>query len=263
MPGHKRKDRKSSSASDCTTSQSAESSPENQPHKKKPNMSQGIMDILEKVMERLDILDKKMTDLASEFKTVKPEMKRMEERITKVKDSTDLLWKRMLEKTVVVHGIPDQPEETVENTREKVKEVIVKLGLSESIVASVRKMGYYRPQKNRLVEVNLTSVDDKKLLMTTKRKLREITNMKKVYINPARTPKETENFNHLRDFLTNQKAIDYIKKYKTKYKFIGSQILEIDSMEEKGKFHVGREGLVEAWIEKGPSTKKTGDGAVS
>ena len=49
-------------------------------------------------MEIVEILDKKLSDLASEFKSVNPETKLVDKELVKVKDSTDLLWKSMLER---------------------------------------------------------------------------------------------------------------------------------------------------------------------
>ena len=79
----------------------------------------------------MDKLDRNLSDLAKDFKAVNLQLKSVVKEVTTLTDSNNFLGKRMLEKTVVFSGVPDQAEEAVEVTCGTVKEISKKLDLNE------------------------------------------------------------------------------------------------------------------------------------
>ena len=181
------------------------------------------------------------------------EMKKTKDEVATVKTEMEIMCKRALAKSVVLTGIPDVPDETMEQTERKVRDVVNVLGVQHLDVDIARRMGRFKEGKNRPVE--LTLVRQKQKIMTAKSKLKENDGMRGIYICEARTPTENRKFFKLLDHAQKLKA----KDIKTKFRFIKGQVLEVQSREVTGKFHVDDEWEIKAWTPTEDASKTTGD----
>ena len=184
------------------------------------------------------------------------ELKKTKDEVTTMKTEMEAMWKRALSKTVVIPGIPDVPEETMEQTELKVRDIVHKLGVQHLDVDIARRMGRFEDGKIRPVELTLVRQKQKIQIMTAKSKLKENEGTRRIYISEARTPAENRKFFKLLDHARKLKD----KDINTKFRITGGQVLEVQSREVTGKFHVDDQWEVKAWNQKEEASKTTGDG---
>ena len=102
----------------------------------------------ESLNTKLDVILEIMAENKAALARMEPALKRTHEAVTKAKEEMESIWKRVLAKTMIIHGISDQAEKTTNQTEEKVKNIAKKLGMTSFDVDIARRMGTYSFDKN-------------------------------------------------------------------------------------------------------------------
>ena len=199
---------------------------------------------LDKLDEKAREADAKLTAISDSIK----EVKIVRQEMVKVKAVQERMWKKMLSNTVIIHGMKDSEKETTEGISLKVSAMAQKIGASHLDIDMIRRMGKFKPGKNRLLEVTVVRHRQKLQLMKAKAKLKEKQDTKEIFINEAMTPGELQNFYELLKFAKRKKNSDE----SIQFHFIGNQILDIQGNTIHGKFHVDEAGQVVVWKKEVP-----------
>ena len=174
------------------------------------------------------------------------------EMVKEVKIRTETVEKKILRKTVIIHGISDRREETMEETEQRVRELANNMGVVHLDVDIAKRLGKFQDGKTRPVELTLVREKQLVLLMKSKSKLKGSEATERIYIDEACTPEELSKRSKLLKYAKSLKSKDSTSRFH----FIRKSVLEIHSRGKSGKFHVNDEGNIVAW------TVKTGDGTI-
>ena len=252
MP-RKRKGKNISGSPGNQSSSSPASSPEEKSVCKKVAMSAGYSPSNADVMAAIAEIAKQNADmfdrLESKVDSINERLdkfKGMQAEVTEVKKRIETLHKRILRKTVVIHGLADSQEDNSVKTEQKVRELANILGVTHLDVDFAIRMGKYQEGKIRPVELTLVRQKQIMELLKLKSKLKGNEATKLVYIDEAYTPDER---------VKRSKLLAYAKLHKaTRFRFVGREVMEMHSGGKSGKIHVNEDGKVVAW------TERTGDG---
>ena len=179
-------------------------------------------------------------------------MSGLTEMVKEVKIRTETVEKKILRKTVIIHGISDRREETMEETEQRVRELANNMGVVHLDVDIAKRLGKFQDGKTRPVELTLVREKQLVLLMKSKSKLKGSEATERIYIDEACTPEELSKRSKLLKYAKSLKSKDSTSRFH----FIRKSVLEIHSRGKSGKFHVNDEGNIVAW------TVKTGDGTI-
>ena len=183
-------------------------------------------------------LNEKLNPIIGNLDSIKQMVTTVQTDLIIVNDEMEMMRKRLLSRTLMIFGLEEAPKENYHTTEGKVDELAQKLGITDLDFENLRRVGRPVPGKNRPIEITLVRVRDKIKMLTAKTQLKNDPAMKKVYINPARTLKESQIHKKLQAFAKSHKGDD--GKYR-----IRNQILQIDSQTAKGYYYVTKEGNVE------------------
>ena len=175
------------------------------------------------------------------------------EEVKQIKNRVEIIEKKIVRKTVVIHGLADSRQETMEQTEQIVSELATKLGLIHLDVDVAMRMGKYQEGKVRPVELTLVRQKQTTQLMKSKWKLKENEDTRTVYIDEVCTPDDLRKRSNLLKFAKLQKSVNNASSYR----LIAKNMLEVHGGRTPGKFHVNEEGQIVAW------TEKTAEGSLS
>ena len=167
------------------------------------------------------------------------------EEVKELKNRVETLEKKLLRKTVVIHGLKDSRLETIEDTEQKVRDLASVLGDWHLDVDLAMRMGKFQEGKIRPIQVTLVRQKQIIQLLQTKWKLRKREDTRMVYIDEACTPEDLRKRSRLIKYAKLQKDINNANSYR----LIGN-VLEVHGGTTPGKFHVNEEDKVVAWKEK-------------
>ena len=164
----------------------------------------------------------------------------MKKEVTEIQDDLELLRKRTLAKTVIIHGIKEQPNEKYGELDREIKELQQKLELKSLDYDNVRSMGPRVLGRNRPIELTLVRKVDKFAILFTKKKLKDQVSSRSIYINSARTQKEQAKYIKLLEYARSLKALNCdIRFIITAY-----NVLDVQNGNRNEKFEVNKEGKV-------------------
>ena len=170
-------------------------------------------------------------------------------------DQVEELRKQLLRKTVIIFGLQETAQESLQDLEGKVKAMAQKMGMAELDIDYVRRFGRPVPGKTRPIELTLLRTRDAFRILQAKSQLRNEPTMKNVFIDPARTPQEIQIYRKLQKFARDHKKfIDRNAKFR-----IRNGILQLESRDGGGCYYVTKDGKVQ----KLPEDTKMNNGNTS
>lgn len=162
-----------------------------------------IMDSLKneikEISNNLSHLQKKVNELESRNVQLEQRCNQLESKslnfsATILDEMEDRLRRK---KNLIISGIPEQTEGSVEERMEADKTIVKDLleslcGMSDDDISRSHRIGRQQPDKNRLIRVVLSNEDDKKNVLYNAKQLRSMPSYKNVYVNPDLTPSQRE-----------------------------------------------------------------------
>ena len=118
-----------------------------------------VMAMLQQMNQNLQKLDTKMEKILEEVEDLKRENKQLKEHIATQDHRISLLERKARKKNLIIKGIIDEKEETMEETIEKTKNLLLIMKITIDInedIDDVRRIGTFRDDANRPILVKLT-----------------------------------------------------------------------------------------------------------
>ena len=160
--------------------------------------------------------------------------------ITAVKADMEKISREQLAKTVIIYGMPEDPNENYKDIDKKIEELKCMLEMPTLDYDNARRMGKPRSEGCRPIELKLLRQRDKAAIFEAKPKLQKSQRAAKIYISPARTKSEQENYKKLLEYAREMRTLDAAMKFR----IIRGQILDAQSNGKAKQFCIDLNGKV-------------------
>ena len=188
----------------------------------------------------LEPINTQLNELVTTSQAVQKSVGGMQGEISTVKADVERISRQQLAKTVIIYGMEEQANENYKDMDKKIEELKSMLQMPNLDFDMARRMGSPRAEQSRPIELTLLRQRDKFAIFEAKSKLHKTLGAAKIYINPARTRNEQENYKKMLDFAKQRKARDS----EIKFRIIRGHTLEIHNGKTTLQYHVDASGDV-------------------
>lgn len=182
-----------------------------------------ITGILESLSRRVENIEQKNVALEKRYEELVKENSKLSEELSKMRDMSTSSKLEILEESVaesqnrmsriqniVLQGVPESDTGSVDDRMrqdtERVNEVLREIGVSDTAISNVRRVGRKRKDGSRLLLVRVADVDGKRRILAKSKTLRNSSSMSRVFVKPDLTPMQQAHDRRLRDELRDRRA---------------------------------------------------------
>jgi len=108
-------------------------------------------------------------------------------KVEKVDEELERLRKEQIAANVIIVGVPEKKQEKYQDLEQAVEKVLSALDLGNIDFSQIRRLGKADGTKNRSIQVKFVRQKDRVRVLLAKKKLREVQELKDIYINAELT----------------------------------------------------------------------------
>jgi hypothetical protein len=134
-----------------------------------------VLNALKEINGKLDTLNKKFDIKVIEIEKLKWENQTLKETVGIQEQRIEQLEKQYREKKLIIHGIKEENNESVETLRRKIEDIMKNIGVTrqnQNDIVEVRRIGKQMERKDRPIQLEMLTVEKRNEIFRKKKQLK-------------------------------------------------------------------------------------------